>query len=67
MQTHTVKTGDTLWTLARRYLGAGARWGELWSLNQTAIESAGRDPRYRGPDWLYPGTVLRIPEVGTPG
>jgi nucleoid-associated protein YgaU len=36
-----VLRGDTLWQLARRYLGTGTRWRELISLNPTI-----QDPRH---------------------
>ena len=35
-----VVSGDTLWQLARKYLGAGTRWTELLALNPTL-----QDPR----------------------
>lgn len=47
---HTVRAGDTLEQLARRYLGEGAQWPRLQAHNQVP------DP-YR----LRPGTVLEIP------
>ena len=30
---HTVKKGDTLWAIAKVYLGSGARWNEISKLN----------------------------------
>jgi LysM repeat protein len=50
---HTVKSGDTLWALASRYLGSGYRWTEIQALN------GGIDPRK-----LRVGMVLRIPTGG---
>ena len=32
-QTHTIRKGDTLWTLAGRYLGSGRRWTEIVDAN----------------------------------
>jgi hypothetical protein len=49
-RTYTVKSGDSLWVIAARLLGNGARWGEIATLNNI------RDPRT-----LRVGTVLRIP------
>lgn len=32
-KTYTLKPGDTLWTVAQRYLGNGSRWREIAKLN----------------------------------
>jgi flagellum-specific peptidoglycan hydrolase FlgJ len=50
---HTIKQGDTLWSLAVRYLGDGNRWIEIQALN------GGIDPKR-----LRIGAVLKIPERG---
>lgn len=53
---YTVRRGDSLWRLAERFLGDGKRFKEIHALNRQAI---GDDP-----DFLLPGTVLRIPLEG---
>lgn len=50
---YTVKPGDTLWGLARKYLGDGARYTAIYDLNRDVI---GQDP-----SMLHSGMVLTIP------
>ena len=49
---HTVVKGDTLWKIAERTLGKGARYPEIFEANR---------PMLSDPDKIYPGQVLRIP------
>ena len=49
-KTYTVKTGDTLWDIAQNLLGNGARYKEIFSLNNLHSSI------------IYPGQVLKIPE-----
>jgi LysM repeat protein len=53
--THKVKKGDTLWSLAGRYLGNPQRWKEIQKNN------GGIDPRK-----LRNGMTLKIPTGGNP-
>lgn len=52
-KTYTVKSGDSLWTIAKKLLGDGGRWKELYNANKSTI---GKDPNR-----IYPGQTLRIP------
>ncbi len=49
---HTVVKGDSLWKIAEKTLGKGARYPEIFEANR---------PMLSDPDKIYPGQVLRIP------
>ena len=49
---HTVMKGDSLWAIAAKTLGNGARYPEIFEANK---------PMLSDPDKIYPGQVLRIP------
>lgn len=66
MTEYTVKDGDTLQSIARQVFGTVKRWPELWAMNKAAIEQsqkleARRLRKMTGPDWIFPGTKLRLP------
>lgn len=52
VRSHRVKKGDTLWAIARKYLGNGARYPEIVRLNKSKIKN---------PHWIYPNQVFKIP------
>lgn len=52
LKTYTVKPGDTLWAIAKKTLGDGARWREIYNNN---VDVIGEDPNL-----IRPGQVLRI-------
>ncbi|WP_437291129.1 LysM peptidoglycan-binding domain-containing protein [Sorangium sp. So ce406] len=56
---YVVQSGDTLVRIAARYLGDGARWREIWALNQERY--AGRSP-----DVIFPGDTLVMPPEAVP-
>lgn len=49
---HTVAKGDTLWAIAAKTMGNGAKYKEIFEANR---------PMLSDPDKIYPGQVLRIP------
>lgn len=52
-KSYTIRPGDTLWNLARRYLGNGAQYMKIYALNRDVI---GPDPSI-----LRSGTVITLP------
>lgn len=53
--TYTVKPGDTLWGIAKRFLGNGARHGDIYRIPENK-KQIGPDPNQ-----IKPGQVLRLP------
>jgi nucleoid-associated protein YgaU len=51
---HTVKDGDTLFSVAQEYYGDKERFLAIYQANRAALKS---------PDQLTPGTVLVIPDL----
>lgn len=51
-KTHTVVSGDTLWVIAQKHLGAGNRYMEIYNLNKDKIKN---------PNLIYAGQVLTLP------
>lgn len=47
--TYTIQKGDTLWSIARKFLGTGTRYNEIIKLNGLTSTT------------IYPGQVLNIP------
>jgi hypothetical protein len=57
LQVHTVRRGDTLWDLSRRYLRDPVRWPEIFRLNRDVVSN---------PDLIFPAERLRIPILALP-
>lgn len=63
-KTHIVSGNDTLWGIAKKYYGDGAKSSSVYSANSAVIETAARQHGKDGSNngwWIYSGTVLVIP------
>lgn len=49
---YTVIKGDCLWSIAKRNLGDGSRWNEIYQLNRDKISN---------PNLIYPNQILVMP------
>lgn len=65
--TVTVHSGDTLWSLAERHLGDGARFSDIAELNYGRPQSDGA--HLVDDHWLRPGWALLLPAdaINLPG
>lgn len=63
--TYTVKKGDCLWNIAKKFYGNGAKWKAIYNANKNVIEQTakkyGKKSSSNG-HWIYPGTKLTIPK-----
>ena len=63
-KTYTVKSGDTLWNIAKQEYGNATDWKKIYEENQSVIEGTsknyGRTSSSNG-HWIYPGTEIVLP------
>lgn len=52
-KTYTVKSGDCLWNISKKYYGSGAQYTKIYNANKGVIGG--------NPNLIYPGQVLTIP------
>lgn len=63
---YTVVSGDTLWAIAKKFYNSGAKYTIIYNANKDIIESTAKARGKSSSDnghWVFPGTVLTIPEV----
>lgn len=51
-RTYTIKKGDTLWAIAKKYYGKGSEYPKIFNANKDKIKN---------PNKIYPGQVIKIP------
>ncbi len=65
-KTYTVKRGDCLWNISKKFYGNGAKWKIIYNANKSIIEKTakkyGKKSSSNG-HWIYPGTKLTIPAL----
>lgn len=63
-KTYTIKKGDTLWAIAKKHLGSGNRYTEIYELNKAIIEKVAKEHGRKSSSnghWIYAGTVITLP------
>ena len=61
---YTIKKGDTLWMIAKKYYGSGVKYTVIYNANKELIESTAKKHGKSSSDnghWIYPGTKITIP------
>lgn len=64
INSYTIRSGDTLWTISYRFYGTGTKGQAIYNANEAIIEqtakSHGRSSSQNG-KYIYPGTKITIP------
>lgn len=65
-QTYTVKKGDCLWNIAKKYYGNGAKYTVIYNANKSAIENDAKKHGKKSSSnghWIWAGLKLTIPAL----
>lgn len=63
-KSYTVKKGDCLWNISKKFYGKGSEWKKIYNANKSVIESTAKKHGKKSSSnghWIYPGTKLTIP------
>lgn len=63
-RTYTIKSGDTLWAIAKKMYGSGADYTKIYDANKSITESTAKSHGFSNSDnghWIFPGTTISIP------
>lgn len=67
-KTYTIKSGDSLWSIAVKLYKDGSKWLLLYQQNKDIIEKAAKDrgkPNSDGGRLIYPGVTIVVPDAST--
>lgn len=69
-ESYKVRSGDCLWNIAKSFYGDGSKWKVIYEYNKQVIESTAEKYRGKGKGssngrWIYPDTILTIPDATT--
>lgn len=62
--TYTIKSGDTLWAISKKFYGNGNKWSTIYNANKDIIEKTAKKYGKKSSNnghWIYPGVTLTIP------
>jgi LysM repeat protein len=62
--TYTIKNGDTLWSISKKYYGTGSKWKTIYTANKSTIENVAKKHGKKSSStghWIWAGTKLTIP------
>lgn len=63
-KTHTIKAGDTLWGISKKYYGTGTKWQTIYKANKDIIEATAKKRGLSSSSnghWIFAGVTLTIP------
>lgn len=65
-EAYTIKSGDCLWNIAKKFYGDGAKWRTIYNANKSVIEKTAKKYGYSSSSnghWIFPGCKLTIPAL----